>query len=485
MPRLLSLIPLLLLSACAVNPVTGQGDFVLMSESQEVQLGRSEHPKILKQYHRYDIKTLQQYVNRIGQRLARNSHRPHLKYTFTVLDSTEVNAFALPGGYIYITRGLLAYLNSEAELAAVLGHELGHVTARHGVRQYSAATATNLGFTLGSLFVPELRNQAAQDLFSVLNTALLRGYGREHELEADRLGSEYLARSGYETEAMISVIRVLKNQELFEIQRAREENREPRVYHGVFSSHPDNDQRLQEVVAEGKKYQDHSPTRRTTHEQFLSHLDGLVFGPSESEGILHGRDFYHKELDFALRFPEAWKVHNQPERLISFAPEQAALLQMELKPKKKGQTLRQFLLAALKLDEIEQGAPLTLENLQGYSGQVWLKTSFGTRKARVAAIDHPRGRFLFVGLAKEKNTLQRFETRMLATIKSFHRLKADEQAQARALRLALISADTDTRFEQLARTSKLQHHAEEQLRLLNDRYPKGQPTPGMRLKIVK
>ncbi|MEQ1555916.1 MAG: M48 family metalloprotease, partial [Gallionella sp.] len=147
-----------LLAGCAQYPVTGGADFVMMSENQELEAGRAADVEVRKQYLVYADEALQNYVNRVGQKLAAHSHRPNLSYHFTVLDSTEINAFALPGGYVYITRGILAYLNSEAELAAVLGHEIGHVTARHGVRQQSAAQAANIGLTIASIFVPQLRN---------------------------------------------------------------------------------------------------------------------------------------------------------------------------------------------------------------------------------------------------------------------------------------------------------------------------------------
>ncbi len=239
------------LSSCAVNPVSGRSDLVMMSESQEIAVGRDTHPKIIEQYGVYDNPALQAYVQKIGAGVAATSHRSNLIYRFTVLNGTEVNAFALPGGYVYITRGLLAYINTEAELAAVLGHEIGHVTARHAVRQQSAATVTGL---LGSVLAAGVGIQGAQDVVNVLGSALLQGYGREHELEADRLGAEYLARSGYDPQAMIDVIGILKNQEQFEVQQAKEEGREPHVYHGVFASHPSNDQRLQQVVGAANQY---------------------------------------------------------------------------------------------------------------------------------------------------------------------------------------------------------------------------------------
>ena len=239
------LVLLALLGGCAANPATGKRDYVLMSESEELALGRQHSKEVLKQYRVYDDPALQQYVQSVGDKVAKLSHRNNLFYRFTLLDSTQVNAFALPGGYIYITRGLLVYLNSEAELAAVLGHELGHVTARHSVRQHSMSTTTNL---LGALIGAASGVQGVGQLTNMIGTGIVRGYGREHELEADGLGVEYLARAGYDPAAMEKVITTLKNQELFDKKVAREQGREPRAYHGVFSTHPANDTRLQQVL---------------------------------------------------------------------------------------------------------------------------------------------------------------------------------------------------------------------------------------------
>ncbi|MFK8016091.1 MAG: M48 family metalloprotease, partial [Gammaproteobacteria bacterium] len=220
-----------LLGGCASNPATGGTDFVTMSEEKEIEIGRITHPQILQKYRVYNDSALQAYVTRIGNELADKGDRPHLQYVFTVLDSEEVNAFAVPGGFVYITRGLLSYLNSEAELAAVLGHEIGHITARHAVRQQSGRSLLNI---LGSV-AGATTGAVGSTLTGLLGGALVSGYGRGMELEADELGAAYLVRVGYDSQAMIDVVTILKNQELFELERAEKEGREPRVYHGVFA----------------------------------------------------------------------------------------------------------------------------------------------------------------------------------------------------------------------------------------------------------
>ena len=324
-----------LLIGCAQNPVTGQSDFVMMSEEQEIAIGRQYNEQIIsKQYQVYESKALQDYVNRVGQKLARQSHRPQLQYHFTVLDTPEINAFALPGGYVYITRGILAYLNSEAQLAAVVGHEIGHVTARHGVRQQSAAQAANIGLTIASIFVPEVSSMGGQNLANLIGGALLSGYGREQELEADRLGAQYLARADYDPQAIISVLRVLKNQELKDIELAKQEGREPRRYSGLFSTHPDNDTRLKQVVGEADRLAPAAPFEGRS--EFLAATDGLVFNDNSAQGVVRNNRFYHGELGIALQFPKAWQVHNLPDTLVAVSPGGAAMLQMKMDQKPRG-----------------------------------------------------------------------------------------------------------------------------------------------------
>jgi len=260
------------ITGCSSNPVTGKKDFSLISKQQELAMGAQGHRDVLKSKKKYNNPRLQAYVNNIGQSLARHSHRNKIPYTFTVLEDPSVNAFALPGGYIYITTGLMAYLNSEGELAGVLGHEIGHVTARHGVQQQSAGLASAILVDLISKKAKGVNTKSLQQF----STAMIRGYGREHELQADKLGAEYLARVGYNPETMIDVISVLKAQEEYNKYRARQEGRQPPSYHGVFSSHPSNDRRLQEVIGSAKRIKT-AGKRPNNHDAYLKQINGLKY----------------------------------------------------------------------------------------------------------------------------------------------------------------------------------------------------------------
>ncbi len=474
---------LIILSGCAANPVTGESDFVLMSESEEIAIGRQNHAKIIQQYGLYDDPVLQKYVQTVGNKLAIKSHRSNLIFRFTILDSNEINAFALPGGYIYITRGLLAYLSNEAELAAVLGHEIGHVTARHAVRQQSAAAATGL---LAAVLASQADFSGAGNLLNTVGTALIRGYGRDNELESDRLGAEYLAKSGYDPLAMIEVIGVLKNQEIFDKEIAKKEGREPRAYHGVFATHPDNDKRLQEVIGRAKQLQTKIPHNNTNQVAFLRNIEGLIFGESEKQGILRGNKFYHRELNIKLDLPKGWRIQNQPNRLVAIAPGNEGLLQITAVDINKRISPKQFLKQRLKLNKLQNGERFRSNNLKGYTAISSVsRTIYGTRLMRFVVIYKNNTAWIFQGLAKDEKKPYKFDSDIIKTARSFRSLTAAERKKAEPRRLHIITAKSNTRFAKLARQSQLGANAEARLRLLNKFYPDGEPTKGTPLKIIQ
>jgi len=470
-----------LITGCATNPVTGSSDFVLMSEEQEISLGQKYSAEISAEMPAYPDPVLEEMVQRIGKKLAQHSHRPELEYHFTIVDSTQVNAFALPGGYIYITRGMLAYLNSEAELAAVLGHEIGHVTARHSVRQQSTSAVTGI---LGAVLAASTGIQGADSLTNLAGTAIVRGYGREHELEADRLGAEYLARSGYDPEAMLKVVSVLKNQEAFEIAVAKEEGRQPNVYHGLFSTHPDNDARFREVVNAAKKYKTDG-TSRIGRDSYLLRLDGLTFGDSEREGVVRGNHFYHKDLDFSLSFPSGWEINNQTSRVIATPKAEDGLVQMTMATIDRQLTPKQFLQQQLKSSKLWRDESFSTNGLQGYTAVAIGDTPYGRRQIRYAVVYRGNEVYIFAGTARSSDQAGKYDADIVATAKSFHPLTEAERKLATEKKLDIIRAPKGATWSSLARHSPITHYAEEQLRLLNDQYPAGEPVESEILKIVR
>ena len=472
------------LGSCATNPATGGTDVVLMSEAKELEIGRQMHPKIVQQYGRYADEQLQAYVSEVGQRIAARSHRPNLEYTFTVLDSEDVNAFALPGGYVYVTRGLLAYLNSEAELSAVLGHEVGHITARHAVRQQTGATAAGVGATLIGILT------GSGDLAQVANlagTALVKGYGRDMELEADALGAEYLNRIGFQPAAMIDVVRLLKNQELLELQAAREEGRAPRVYHGVFSTHPDNDTRLREAIASAGKVAADGAPRAAGRDTYLTRIDGLPLGPSGEQGIVRGNRFYHGAMGFTMAFPSGWIIQNQPQKLIGAPPQKDALLQVMVQAPAPGMGPREMLLQGLRNVPLVDPQPLEVNGLPGYTAIARdIQLPWGNRgPARYAVVFMNNLGYVFMGAARTGSALSAQDPLMMSSIKTFRRLKDRELELAEPRRIKVVQAAPGTTIASLARGSPIPKHPAETLRILNDLYPAGEPRPGEPLKVVK
>lgn len=461
---------LLNLAGCAQNPVSGKQDFVMMSETQEISFGTKADAEVRKQYKVYDARALQEYVDSVGQKVARKSHRPNLRYHFTVLDTPEINAFALPGGYVYVTRGILAYLNSEAELAAVLGHEIGHVTARHGVRQASAAQATDIGIRIVSILVPQINPNLSQTFAD----ALLSGYGRDHELEADRLGAGYLARSEYDPQAMIRVIGVLKKQELFDAEVAKQEGRPPRRYHGLFATHPDNDTRLQQVVAESSKLTVQEPYEG--YAAYLKQMDGLIYNDSSAQGVVRNNRFMHAELGFALAFPEGWRVQNLHDKLIASSPQADAVMQLMMGEQPRV-TPEDYLRNSVRRVSARDIEALQINRLQSAIAVL--------PAAMVAAVYLDDKVYVVQCEAKSPEVFKTHRSDVLNAVKSFHVMDGMEKQQAQPLAIRLVYARAGDTYARLAQGSPLGKEAESYLRLINADYPRGEPKAGQLIKVVE
>jgi predicted Zn-dependent protease len=473
------------LTGCASNPVTGTPDLVFQSEAGEIAKSKEVHPMLLQQFGGvYDDQQIAQYVNEVGQRAAKASQRPELTYTFTVLDSEEINAFTTGGGYVYITRGIMNYLNNEAELEAVLGHEIGHVCARHPVRQQSKSTLAGIGAAAVGIFT------GSADLAGLANyagAALVSGYGRDQELEADRLGAEYLVKTGYSPQHMVDVVRLLKNQELVEIARAREENRKPHVYHGVFASHPDNDSRLHEVVAAaGKLKGGAADPRDPERDKYLKTIEGLPVGTSRAQGVLKGNRFYHANLGLTMVFPSGWHVENQANRLIAVSPNKESMIQMQTQAPPPNTGPREFLSRMLAQYSAGKAEPIEVNGLQGYTTIVRsARTDFGVVPARFAVIYYNNLAYVFAAATKGSAGTPSADPLFMSTIKTFRRLKQNEFTAAEPYKIKVIRADEKTRMADLAKQSPLPKYAEQQLRLLNDLYPDKEPKPGQLIKVVE
>ncbi len=355
---LILLTTLLVLSACATNPATRDSDFVLMSEEQELQLGQQAAAEIAKNMTLLPASDpLARYVDSIGQKIAAVSDRPELFYHFHVVDDATINAFALPGGFIYIYRGLLAHLNSEAEVAAVLGHEIGHVTARHAVKRYTQMQAYQLGMVLTSIFVSI--PQTAGQLSDLVAMAVIQGYGREAESQSDELALKYLARAEYDPHAIIGILKTLKRLDDIDSLEKKDAGEKVEKYHGAFASHPETEQRIRDAVQLTSDRQ--AGAGLVNRNALLTVLDGYPYGDSPEQGAVVGQRFLHPDLGIQLKFPENWVITNNPASLNARIRKEKVFFQLQLKELRKRQSARAVL---EKLFPKRKQGPIT-EGVQG------------------------------------------------------------------------------------------------------------------------
>ncbi len=316
---LVPLLGVLFLPACATNPVTGQQELMLLSESSEIQMGRQTDGQIEKTYGFYDSPSLNAYIQGLGQRVAQVSHRSHLPFEFKVLDTPVVNAFAVPGGYIYLTRGILAYLNDEAEVAGVIGHEIGHVAARHSAQQYTRATFAQIGLGLGTILSEEIAALSGVAQMGV--QMLFLKFSRDNERQADRLGVEYATRAGYDASKMADFFHTL-------------ERLHPSSDSGMlpdwFSTHPAPEQRVSTVrslaIKQARLYGSRQQDLKTKRSAYLEELDGLVFGEDPRQGYVEADLFYHPQLRFYFPSPDGWQLTNIPARVQIVNPNKSAAI---------------------------------------------------------------------------------------------------------------------------------------------------------------
>lgn len=469
------------LQACAVNPATGQSNLVLMSERRELEIGLEEHEKVLASMRIMEDEALNAYVNEVGQRVARSSHRPDLSYTFTVIDSPEINAFALPGGYVYINRGLLLYLKSEDELAAVLAHEVGHITARHAIQQQARGRLGSAAATVGGVVAAVatgsgyIGSELAQ-IGSIWAAAGVSGFGRENELEADSLGAQYLYNAGYNPRAMIDVLSVLKSQEDFNVRVAQ---RQP-SYHGLFTTHPRNDVRLQQAVSQAGSLSE-DQMRESDHAVFRQHIDGLPFGENVTSTGDRNR-YYQDLLSYTMVFPDTWTIRETPTTVTASAPEGGASIRVEAQRLQENKEPRLFIRENLGIADLQQSEALSQYRLIGYTG---IHTNDAGHHERVAAIYLGPRVFVFRAEILDPAAVDDLDRLLLSSIRTFRAIQMNERSGSSSLQVRYVQVTEGFDWRALAARSPIPQYPEETLRLLNGYYPIGNPQPGEWIKILQ
>ncbi len=468
----------LALSGCQVAPGTGRSSFNLLSEDDERQIGRQTHPQILQEFGgAYDDGAVAAYVAGLGQRLVRVCETPDADFRFTVLNSPIVNAMALPGGYIYVTRGLLALTSNEAEVAGVLGHEIGHVLARHTAERVSRAQAGGLfaavlGAVVGVQGVGELAQMGA--------AAYLQSFSRDQESEADHLGLRYLVRGGWHPRAMVSMLEKLRDQARLEAIMA---GRSPESVDQLdfMASHPRTIDRVNATMAEVAGA---TPQGALGAETFLRQVDGLVYGDDIDQGVVRDRVFLHPALDLRFEVPTGFRLVNGAKAVVATHPSGAAIL-FDGAAARGVQDMGQYITRVwLKRSQVSGLEAIEIGGMPAATAATRGRTKQGEADVRVVAIRYNAEtiyRFTFVTPLNQTAALA---TDLRRTTYSFRRLTAEERAGARPWRLRVVRVQAGDTAEKLAARMAPNQWQAELFRVINGLGPGEQPAPGDQVKLI-
>jgi len=429
-------------TTCSRNPVSGKKELTLMSESQELAMGQEADPQIQAQFGVYPDSSIQRYVNDLGQKLVKVSHRANIPYTFRVIDSDVINAFAVPGGYIYITRGILAYLNDEAQLAGVIGHEIGHIAARHSVKQQRNAMLGQLGIIAGVVINPNLA-RFAESASQGLGLLMLK-FGRDDENQSDVLGADYSTKLGYNAHSMGNFFTTLKRSSGESASQLPE----------FLSTHPDPGNRnthVQQLADEyQKKYNITNPV--LNRNLYLQKIEGIVYGEDPRGGYMENGVFYHPEIKFQFSPPNGWQYHNSPTR-VQFAPKDGSAL--FYLGSAEGNTLQEAANTFIQNNKLtaEQTAQVTVNGLPAYAivfsqmQQQQDGTSALALRGLSYVVQYNKSLFQMVGVTSP-NAFNQLAPTFEKTMKSFKQLTDADKINKKPERIRIKTVKTTSSFEQ-------------------------------------
>ena len=377
------------LSGCSTNPATGQRQISLIGEGQEIQMGQQSDPEIIATMGLYDDAAVQKYVSDIGLRLAASSERPDLPWTFRVVDDPTVNAFAVPGGFIYVTRGLMSHLTSEAQLVGVLGHEIGHVTARHSVQDLSKSQLAQIGLGIGMILAPQL--QGLGQLAGAGLQVLFLKYSRDHENQADELGVRYMRHNGYEPTEMAAVMSMLERSS----QLSPESGKVPEW----MSTHPSPPNRVAHIMELAAASEAQSTGKLVRRDEYVRRLDNMVFGNNPREGYFEGTTFLHPDMRFRFDFPEGWQTVNGKSAVQAGSPNNDAVMSIELAKGSPSQALQEF--GNDQNVQVSAGRQQNINGLSAVTAEFAVATEQGVLNGVLAFVSHNGSTFRIMGYTPE------------------------------------------------------------------------------------
>lgn len=469
---------LFLSNSCAVNPVTGKKQVVLMSEAQEIAMGKEADPQIIQQFGLYDNKALQDFITLEGKKMAAISHRPNLNYEFKILDSDVLNAFAVPGGYVYFTRGIMAYFNNEAEFAGVLGHEIGHITARHSVAQQRNQILGQIGLIAGMVLAPQLARfgEAASQGLGLL----FLKFGRDAERESDKLGVEYSSKIGFDAQQMANFFNTLER------KSGQKESEELPTFLSTHPSPGDRNTAVKKLANEWKAKLNLS-NPEINRNTYLRKIEGLIYGEDPKGGFLEDDVFYHPVLKFQFATPANWAYQNTPQR-VQLAPKTGrAMMMFTLAP---GKTLQEAASTMLQRNQLQvvQSREVTVNGLRALTVVADQQPQQGQRQSPVRTlsyfIQHGDNIYLFLG-ASGINDFNNYVRYFTNSMQSFRQLTDPSKLNRKPDRVRIKTVAQAGTLEQALRYYKVEPKKLEEFAVLNGMLLSDRVAQGTLIKIIE
>jgi len=458
--------------SCSINPVTGKKEISLISEQGEIALGENTDKQVRAQYGVYFDPVLTGYVERVGSKLVPFTHRPHLSYHFAVLDTPVINAFAAPGGYIYVTRGILAMMNSEAELAVLLGHELGHVNARHSVSKMSQLILVQLGLSVGSALSEEFAKFSG--LAGIGVQLLFLKFSRDDEREADWLGVDYSRNSGYNPAQMINFFSTL--QSLGDLSGGHS-------LPGFLSTHPLTSERIENTKAILLESDSRLQYGRAP---YISQINNLIYGSDPRQGFVEGTIFYHPQMGFSFSIPQGWTVQNSPANVTLVSKDGNAAVVLLVEQSKN--RIRDY---AKKKASSFEGHILQSERSQTINGMTSYLQSLDVpqqegENLRVILSCIKKGEYIysFASLSTVSN-FSSYDYTFGTVVGSFRELTDKTYLNRQPARISVIKANGKQTLQALFQKAGMNKDLWQKFAIMNGIQLNQRPEPGRAIKILK
>jgi len=468
-------------TGCAVNPVSGKKQMVLMSEADEIAIGVQSDPQIIAEYGLYPDSNIQRFIREKGMAMARISHRPNLNWQFRVLDSDVINAFAVPGGYVYFTRGILAHMNNEAQFAGVLGHEIGHVTARHSVSQQTKGLLTQLGLMAAIIASPEVA-QFANELSQGAQLLTLK-FSRDDESQSDELGVDYSSKIGYDAREMAKFFLTLQRSAPKEASELPE----------FMSTHPDPGNRYERVTQLANKYQKANSLTNLIVGQpnYFKQIEGMVHGADPRQGFMENGIFYHPVLKFQFATPSGWKYQNSPSHVLFAPPEGDGMAYLTLAKGNNAQAAAQEFQQQHKIqltdskNTIINGLQTSLimgDQVQQQNAQTGAQG--GTVRLVAAFIQHNGLVYELIGVGNPTSFQKHFQS-FQNLYSSFKTLTDPAKLNIKPERIAFVTVPKATTLSQFLTTQKIPNNRFDEFALLNGMLLTDQLPAGQKVKVLR